>query len=211
MCDIISEMLVTRLCHDLAGPIGAVSNGAEFLLEEGFEMGEEALRLVADSAQQAVERLQFYRSAYGRVNGEGEESITELREKILHFYSSSRMEIDWNLHFTEAGNYALSRRTARVVLNLFILISTMLPRGGKVHFVIEQGNDDQVIALFIESDMIKWEADWEQALQLSLPEAQITPKNVQILFLARQIQAKNAEILMERTEKTVSFRLRKKA
>ena len=26
----LAEMIATRLCHDLTGPIGAVNNGAEF-------------------------------------------------------------------------------------------------------------------------------------------------------------------------------------
>ena len=34
----MAELLCTRLCHDLTGPIGAVHNGAEFLSEEGFNM-----------------------------------------------------------------------------------------------------------------------------------------------------------------------------
>lgn len=32
----LAELLTTRLCHDLSGPIGAVNNGAEFLGEIFF-------------------------------------------------------------------------------------------------------------------------------------------------------------------------------
>ena len=38
----LAEMIATRLCHDLTGPIGAVNNGAEFLDDEGFDMQNEA-------------------------------------------------------------------------------------------------------------------------------------------------------------------------
>jgi histidine phosphotransferase ChpT len=39
----MAEMLCTRLCHDLTGPIGAVNNGAEFLSEEGFNLQNQAV------------------------------------------------------------------------------------------------------------------------------------------------------------------------
>ena len=56
-----AELLCTRLCHDLTGPIGAIANGAEFLSDEGFDMQGQAIELISSSAAQAVSRLQFYR------------------------------------------------------------------------------------------------------------------------------------------------------
>ena len=70
----MAELLCTRLCHDLTGPIGAVSNGAEFLSEEGFNMQGQAVELITSSAFSAVTRLQFYRMAYGKVRDHGEAS-----------------------------------------------------------------------------------------------------------------------------------------
>jgi histidine phosphotransferase ChpT len=46
----LAELLCTRLCHDLTGPIGAVSNGAEFLSDEGFELQGQAVELIVSSA-----------------------------------------------------------------------------------------------------------------------------------------------------------------
>ena len=42
----MAELLCTRLCHDLTGPIGAVNNGAEFLSEEGFNLQNQAVELI---------------------------------------------------------------------------------------------------------------------------------------------------------------------
>jgi histidine phosphotransferase ChpT len=73
----LAEMIATRLCHDLTGPIGAVNNGAEFLDEEGFDMQNQAVQLILSSAHEAVNRLQFYRQAYGRVGDTGEASLSD--------------------------------------------------------------------------------------------------------------------------------------
>jgi hypothetical protein len=68
----ILELLITRLCHELSGPVAAINNGIE-LLDEDLEAGtppgpgfvRDAVALVSDSAHRARNRLQFYRFAYG--------------------------------------------------------------------------------------------------------------------------------------------------
>ena len=52
----VAQLLSSRLCHDLVGPIGAVNTGLE-LFQEGFDDDEKALGLVADSAGEATRRL----------------------------------------------------------------------------------------------------------------------------------------------------------
>ena len=62
----VAELLASRLCHDLVGPIGAVNNGMELLEDEDLGMSEDAIQLSATSARQAANLLQFYRLAYAR-------------------------------------------------------------------------------------------------------------------------------------------------
>src|ERR1700735_5418481 len=99
----IAEMLCTRLCHDLTGPIGAVNNGAEFLSEEGFNMQGQALELIASSAFSAVARLQFYRIAYGRVKEQGEAPLAEYQRMAKDFFKDSKVELDWPDQYTDAS------------------------------------------------------------------------------------------------------------
>ncbi len=61
----VLELLTARLCHELSGPIAAVGNGVELLADGDADFAGEALALVAHSARRAVNRLQFYRFAYG--------------------------------------------------------------------------------------------------------------------------------------------------
>src|SRR4051812_22303751 len=60
-----SALMVSRVCHDLVGPLGAVVNGLEVLEDErDATMREDALKLVASSANQALARIQFMRIAF---------------------------------------------------------------------------------------------------------------------------------------------------
>ena len=62
----ILEQLASRICHDLISPIGAIGNGLELVEEMGVGEGsEEAIKLIAYSAQQAAAKLQAFRLAYG--------------------------------------------------------------------------------------------------------------------------------------------------
>src|SRR3546814_15179738 len=60
----VAELLVSRLCHDLVGPIGAVGNGLELLSDDEFGMAEDAMKLTTNSARPASNVLSFFRLAY---------------------------------------------------------------------------------------------------------------------------------------------------
>src|ERR1700753_3822497 len=67
-----AAMLVSRVCHDLVSPVGAVVNGLEVLEDEtDSAMRADALRLVAASAEQAAARLKFCRIAFGAAGSAG--------------------------------------------------------------------------------------------------------------------------------------------
>src|SRR5271170_6378245 len=61
----VSELLASRLCHDLAGPIAAIGNGAELLDDDDPDFVRQATTLIGDSAGTAAKRLQAFRYVYG--------------------------------------------------------------------------------------------------------------------------------------------------
>jgi len=71
----LATLLCTRLCHDLAGPVGAVSAGAELLADETDpSFITETAHLLRHSADAASARLKFLRAAFGvsgRISGAG--------------------------------------------------------------------------------------------------------------------------------------------
>ena len=75
-----SEMLLTKLCHDLAGALGAVDNGIEFLeMNANPDLKEKAMELVKDNSQEAVTKLKFYRFLYGVSKSDGEVDFKEVK------------------------------------------------------------------------------------------------------------------------------------
>lgn len=193
----LAEMLCTRLCHDLTGPIGAVNNGAEFLTEDGFDMQNEAMQLIISSAQEAVNRLQFYRQAYGRV-GEGETGIAEKKKHAEDFFSSTKVKLDWPDLHTDASGIAISQKLGRLLLNLILVAGTSLIRGGTVAVRIkEDAAGTKEIVMTATGETVKLDAETLTILKGHGDEAMLTPKTSQPLLTMHLIEEIGAELALE--------------
>jgi len=197
----LAELLSTRLCHDLTGPIGAVNNGAEFLGEDGFSMQEQALELIIGSARQAVVRLQFYRQAYGRVNNQGEACLGETRELAGQFFADSRFELAWPQHYADAAGVSVSRKMAKLALNILIFVSSAMPRGGRLDVTIVQREGHTEICVHGQGEGVREDAEVMSAFRLQTNIADITPKTVQPYFMARLARSLNVPMRHEISSK----------
>lgn len=130
----LAELLAARLCHDLVGPIGAVSNGVE-LLGDGGKPDPEVLDLVAGSARAASRRLQAFRVTYGTGNALPSSGImAETRRLASALCGDGRTTVDWPAP-DAATEASVTKETARQTLNVFMLALDALPRGGTIRVV----------------------------------------------------------------------------
>ncbi len=182
----LAEMLCTRLCHDLTGPIGAVNNGAEFLSEEGFNLQGQAVDLITTSAFSAVARLQFYRIAYGRVKDHGEASLADNQRLAADFFVGSKITLDWPDTQADASGVSISMRMMRLLFNLLIIASASLLKGGKITVRIIGNAGEKKVEVKAEGEAVKWDKETEQVLTTSMDISEVSPKNVQF-FLTRQL------------------------
>ena len=121
----VVELLCSRLCHDLVGPVGAINNGVE-LLDEGGDSGGEALDLIADSAETAAARLRFYRLALGAAGGQSL-AVGDARAALEGWLRGGKVKLDWQAAFSAPPPGLL-----KSVLLAALLAEETLPRGGGV-------------------------------------------------------------------------------
>lgn len=183
----MAEMLCTRLCHDLTGPISAVSNGAEFISEDSFNMQGEAVDLIVSSAFSAVSRLQFYRFAYGRVKGQGEASLDDKKQLVEDFFRGTNVKLDWPDQYGDAAALSISWRMARMLFNLLVIVSGGLLKGGQISVRLQESDDHaRQLTVTATGESIKWEPDHQEILQGRGNEENMDPKTVQ-MFLTAQL------------------------
>ncbi len=124
-----SALMVSRVCHDLVGPLGAVVNGLEVLEDErDAAMREDALKLVTSSANQALARIQFMRIAFGAAGSAGAElDLGEIGRLIAGLLEGGKVKLEWNVpHAYWAKDWA------KLLMNATLLGADCLPRGGLV-------------------------------------------------------------------------------
>lgn len=185
---LMAELLCTRLCHDLTGPIGAVNNGAEFLSEEGFNLQGQAVELITSSAFSAVTRLQFYRMAYGKVRDHGEASLAEKQKLAVDFFTDTKITLDWPDNHTDAVGVSISLKMSRLIFNLLIVASGTLIRGGTIAVRIAQDEKENKLVTFsVHGTGLKWDEELDAVFAGKVTPAQLTPKNVQLYLTKRFI------------------------
>jgi histidine phosphotransferase ChpT len=123
----LAALLVSRVCHDLVSPVGAVVNGLEVLADEtDVTMRADALRLVAASAEQASARLQFARLAFGAAGSAGAElDIAEVGRIIAGLLRGGKSELVWKI---DSVNWP--KDWAKLLMNAVLVAADCLPRGG---------------------------------------------------------------------------------
>lgn len=179
----LAEMLATRLCHDLTGPIGAVNNGVEFLEEEGFDMQNEAVQLILTSAFEAVNRLQFYRQAYGRAGDTGEACLADKKKLALDFFARTKIKLDWPDSHTDAAGVPISQKMSRLLLNLLLIAGGSLIRGGTIAVRISQNEaGDKQVQICAEGETIKIDEETTAILHGTGDKIAVSPKTAQPLL-----------------------------
>ena len=124
-----SAFLVSRVCHDLVSPLGAVVNGLEVLEDErDAAMRADALKIVASSAAQALARIQFMRIAFGAAGSAGAElDLGEVGRLVGGLFAGSKITLEWNVIHAH-----WPKDWAKLIMNASVLAADCLPRGGTV-------------------------------------------------------------------------------
>lgn len=128
-----AALMVSRVCHDLVGPLGAVVNGMEVLEDERDPaMRADAVKLVTMSADQALARIQFMRIAFGAAGSAGAElDLGEIGRLIAGLLAGGKVTLNWDV-----PKLYWAKDWAKLLMNATLLAVDCLPRGGTVRVTI---------------------------------------------------------------------------
>ena len=131
------DLLLSRLFHDLIGPVSASRNGLELVREFGAEdVGAEAMDLVATSVDQAAARLTFFRMAFGGAGSGGGIGFLDakpvLEDYLTHRKVQARVTVADAVDKPRPG-------VVKVMLGLAVVAAEALPRGGAVSVSVTPG------------------------------------------------------------------------
>lgn len=189
----VAQLLVSRVCHDLAGGISALSTGAELLSEEADMADSEALKVIALSAKQSTSRLAFLRVAFGLGGGENDTITTdELKTLVENFIQGGRLSLVW-----AADNARIALMAAKLLLNLCLVAGESLPRGGVLRVDVTQIGGRLGFAVSALGDGAKLRPDVKRAMTLEVNAELLTARTVHGHFAAILAHQLNAEMEMQ--------------
>lgn len=202
------EQVCSRLCHDMAGPIGAIRNGLELISEAGDAGGDvQALELIGHSADQGARRLSLFRLAYGRAGRGGGRGFTDLRDAARDWLAGGRTTLRWPPGHPKD---VLAERpgVGRVLLNLVVLAAEAIPVGGVVTVAGDGTLSSGSATVIATGRAVIWPPDVAAALIDRLAEEELGPRTIHAAMTGRF--AAHYRLVVDWTTpdaETLSFRL----
>jgi histidine phosphotransferase ChpT len=145
----LAAMLCSRVCHDLINPVGAIGNGLEVLADPNqAAMAEGAQELIANSAKHARAKLEFARLAYGASSTAGTDFDTRECERVARLlFEIEKADLDWKVPLI-----LLPKHKAKLLMNMLLIASMAVPRGGVVTAEVTGPAGAEVFTLTSKSD-----------------------------------------------------------
>ncbi len=140
----LAALLASRVCHDIISPVGALANGLEVLEEDqGEEMRQFAMELIAKSAKSATAKLKFSRLAFGASGSAGASIDTGEAEEVVGLYMEGE-----KADYTWQGTRSLvPKNRVKLLLNLVLTSLGAIPRGGTVAVTINGEGEETTFSL----------------------------------------------------------------
>ncbi|MBN8827786.1 MAG: hypothetical protein J0H68_03685 [Sphingobacteriia bacterium] len=202
----LAELLQSRIFHDLSGPIGALSNGAEFLREGRNDVVQKAIELMEMSSAQAVARVQYYKMAYGYLPLNAESNVGRLQTAIANYFKNSKTNIEWHTNDTRSEDIKITNGTGKILLVLTLIAANMLIYGGTLEVHLNQNNENFEFTLKgTSANGIKVDRDTVQIIGERNLDLMFNSQNVVSLYALKQCERMNANLSMEFTTNEVKF------
>ena len=130
--DDLGAAAAVRMCHDLAGPAGALANGLELLeVEDGDGLAAEVRGLLRMSAQTLGARLDFFRAVFGLPTGRALKAGTAATVSRAYLGRLGDAQRVYDLtEFPDA--LAEGPEYWRLALTLVLIGADALPFGGRI-------------------------------------------------------------------------------
>ncbi len=179
----VAQLLCSRLCHDLVGPIGAVNAGME-LMSDGPGDVDEAMALVASSGQQLNRRVIYYRLAFGLGAG-ARASVADARMLAGELLSEGAVTLEWPNPAAAGPGKPICVDGIKLLLNMVLLGIESLPRGGTLAVGVADLEDGTGVAITAAGMGARFRDELRTAMTPNFPVGDLSARTVQGYFAAR--------------------------
>ncbi len=169
-------LVSSRVCHDLASPIQALTTALDVLEgDNSAEMRESAIHLIRESTTQASAKVDFMRATFGSLtSGNGDANLGDLKTIALRFIATQKPELNW-----QSEEDSTQKPMARVLMNLILIALDSLPRGGEIRVQSYKTDNKIEFSVRAEGMRVSLKENMRAALQGLTPETGFDGRSVQ--------------------------------
>lgn len=122
----LTYLMCSRLCHDLAAPLSAISIGLDMLPESDDPEGPQ--KILQYSIKSAMDKLELLRCLSGYTNSPEKPTFTDAVRIINKSIDLEKFQIDWLCRIEDN----ISGNAVRLIVAIIMIAIDALPRGGKI-------------------------------------------------------------------------------
>lgn len=198
----LAAFIASRICHDLISPVASVNSALELLQEPGdADMKAQAEQLLHSGAESAGARIQLLRYAFGSAGlSDTAADRHEVQQIVEGFMESHKPSVEWSIdtpHFS-CGH-------ARVLMNLVIMATAAVPRGGVVSLKVANEGAGLSVQAQAKGPKARLTEFTEAALSGNTPEEGWSARTIQPLFAKMVASDLGGDINATAEEECVTF------
>lgn len=198
----LAAFIASRICHDLVSPVASVNSALELMEEPGDpDMKAQAEQLLQNGAESAAARIQLLRYAFGSAGlSDTAADRHEVRSIVEGFMKSHKPSIEWVI---ETEHFSCGH--ARVLMNLVIMATASIPRGGVVTLIVRNEDSGLNITAQAKGPRARLSEFNEAALAGNTPEEGWSARTIQPLFARMVADDLGGTITAIAAEEEVTF------
>ena len=194
----LAALLSSKLCHDIISPVFGIQSGLELL--DDMPDDAESMQLVRQSLKSAVAKLQFARIAFGAAGSQTSMiDLNDAKTVAGGYMDHEKAHLTW-----EGEQGYVVKNFAKVVLNLLVMASSSISRGGEVNVRIVAIDPPQA-TVSATGERVRIQARLMAMLNGEADQEAIDAQAIQpyyTLFLARE---SGLVVTHEKTDNAVAF------
>ncbi|MBN9542500.1 MAG: hypothetical protein J0G32_01710 [Alphaproteobacteria bacterium] len=202
----VSQLLMSKVFHDLAGPVGAMNNGAEFLKESRSDVHQKAIELMQLSSSQAVSRLELFKAVLGYSPANSEVSLNKIKPMISAYFSEKPITFNWK-NLTRPDEINMTSAASKALIISVLIVASSLIYGGSVDIEIDNAKEGKIsfITKAYSPQGVKVENDAVKVLADKNLNLVFNSQNVLYLYTSRLLENTNGKLELTRNTNELSF------
>jgi histidine phosphotransferase ChpT len=201
----LSQALNAKLCHDLAGAIGTVDNCLSLIDNKNQDIGKQAKDLAIEESANLVNRIKFFRTAYGISEGETKMSLVNLSKLLQDFFLDTKIEFSLDY---DPGVLYIDSIVAKTTICLAVIAGDSAIFGGKLVVTVPIKDEDPILIKCSGKNIIV--KDDNLNVLNGVKDVSVTVQNCREHYINTLCVHANYELEIDKSDATLEFKLNKK-